>query len=412
MEELSPPPYRSQPAQPTSSQHSPTQNGATSPPKNSTTSHAASPPARPPATLYTPCKSPANLVHTNPFPTPIRNEILQYQPADPFVIVGGTTDPDLIMYKSKGDYDSPIPMSRDEFNSILAVTLVLIEGNETVVQLKWQRQKKRGFISDILRRTVLKKELFADHLNPLFPNGLEVLARHKIGNESKKFNESRSDHGFAAYTSGMCSHNAGVRRKNADIANKCPVKVVVGFTAADILSFTKNPSQTTIQLRIQVNENCLHKKHHNPNQLRGEQRSKYISEEGFTEKGNYKDPSPKAMYQEQHHEAVENDILTPTDQIVVKNRTIASNLKREMAQARMLSQGLVPGERTKNLWRAYHDIIHADLNRRKNYEKKTHPESPRPINTAHSGIIQTHQLLTEFATRQSTHPHGCIMDSG
>ena len=257
VEELSPPPNISQPSQPTSSQRSPPQNGATSPPKNSTTSHAASPPARPPATLYTPCKSPANLVHTNPFPTPIRNEILQYQPADPFVIVGGTTDPDLVMYESKGNYDSP--KSRDEFNSILAVTLITIEGNETVVQLKWQRQKKRGFISDILRRTVLKKELFADHLNPLFPNGLEVLARHKIGNESKKFNESRSDHGFAAYTSGMCSHNAAVRRKNADIANKCPVKVVVGFTADDILSFMKNPSQTTIQLRIQVNENCLHK---------------------------------------------------------------------------------------------------------------------------------------------------------
>ena len=46
--------------------------------------------------------------------------------------------------------------------------------------LKWRTHKKRGTNSDILKRIVLTDPLFNDHLHPLFPNGLEVLARHKV----------------------------------------------------------------------------------------------------------------------------------------------------------------------------------------------------------------------------------------
>lgn len=383
-------------------------------------------PAKPPTNLYTPCdsnRSPPKLVHMNPITTPMKQEILQFKSPDPYVIQGGCSDPQLVMYRSEGNYN--IPMNREDFNTVLVVNQVLVpgKGEDKVLQLKWRTHSKRGVVSDILKRYLLTDPVFSDHLHPLFPNGLEVLARHKVAkskvskskvvkhkvakkpkqNKPRKGGTSRSEHGFAAYASGVCSHHESVRRSEGDIANKCPVKFFVGFKEDEILDFIRDVSKGTIPLRVIVKDNCTHLKHHNPNQLRGSARAEYIQSAGFTPKGSFKDPSPQSMFEQQHKMSEDPTTTTTTDnKALVKNRDLANNLKREMVEATMVSMGLVPGDRTKNFWRAYRNIVKIDLNRRRNYELHMNPDNPRPINTDYAGVVQTYELLTEFSTREST----------
>jgi hypothetical protein len=136
------------------------------------------------------------------------------------------------MYKSKGEYK--MPMTREDFNSIIEVLHDKLPGacEEPIVQLKWKTSKKhRGKVSNVLRATILKHDLFADHLHPLFPNGLEVAAKYKLvklSNKKQKFGKPRSTHGYAAYTNGLCSHHESVRRQDGDIDNKCPASLTAG----------------------------------------------------------------------------------------------------------------------------------------------------------------------------------------
>jgi hypothetical protein len=164
-------------------------------------------------------------------------------------------------------------MSREDFKSILEVLHDKLPG---ALQLKWKTNKKhRGKVSDILRDTMMKHDLFTDHLHPLFPNGLEVAAKYKVvklSNKKKIFGNPRSTHGYAAYTNGLCSHHKSVRRQDGDI-NKCPASLTAGFKIEDILEFISDESKIDILLCVIVKNDCIHKKHHHPNKLRGAERS-------------------------------------------------------------------------------------------------------------------------------------------
>eukprot|EP00956_Cyclotella_meneghiniana_P031468 scaffold82682_cov60-Cyclotella_meneghiniana.AAC.2 len=211
LETLSNPPFIGSNPEPTNHDSSiPRTNDRTdSPPRPKDPPPETSPVKRPPAHLYTPCaskKSPKRYVHENPLPSPLKNEILQTIDPNPYLIPGGSDDPTVEMYRSKGEYE--MPMTRENFNRIIEVILVENPGdeNEIAVHLKWKSSKKeRGKIADILRATTLTNDMFADDLNPLFPNGLEVAAWYQVpkkskkkkGDKPKKFGKPRSSHGYA-----------------------------------------------------------------------------------------------------------------------------------------------------------------------------------------------------------------------
>ena len=92
------------------------------------------------------------------------------------------------------------------------------------------------------------------------------------------------------------------------------------------------------------------------------------------------------MYEQHNQHIVDPNNPQSQDRTLVKNQTIASNLKREMTMARMVSLGLVPGNSNKNYWKAYNDTIKIDLNCRKNYERHLNPKNHRPINESYAGV--------------------------
>jgi hypothetical protein len=272
--------------------------------------------------------------HHNPFTTPEKDDIIgrppkhtsQYYCGEDTVMVDDV--PKVVeRFLSEGSYT--VTIGEDTFDQILKVLPEIpfpeLPPMHPVQALEWVSGEKKSHTADLIIEVLSDHVMFKDHYVPRFPYGKEIPSGFRVSNINKPRGSARSSHGFAAYLTGMCSHNVSIRGAAAKQFNMCSSRCVVGFKPEDIALLKGNTPKKTIDLCIEVEKHCTHLKHYNNTRLAGVARQRVIKREGFREDATFHNPLSRELYKK-YKKPAEKGLSTEK----VKNRDVIYKVKGEM----------------------------------------------------------------------------------